>query len=199
MEETFLMWNFKGASSNRKGFTLLEMILSIAITSILLTSICSILLFSNKAISKSDSIDNAMFNGRYAIDYIKGEIINSDRIISSSNFCALDEELPNNLGFVSMNERIVYNDKSKIIDTVYNFRTYYIEDGNLVRIAYSCKDDPLYNYYLLSGNNQIASGIMDNNCSLDTENNIITLSFDLESAGKSLVLESTINLRCPVE
>ena len=199
MEVTFLMWSSKEAYSNRKGFTLLEMIMYIALTSMLLTSICSILIFSNKAADKSDSIDNALFNGRYAIDYIKGEIINSDKIISSSNFCVLDEELPNNLGFVSMNERIVYDDKSRINKIIYNFRTYFIEDGNLVRLAYSCDDNPVYNYYLLSGNNQIAFGIVDSNCNLDTENNLITLSFDLESAGEPLLLETTINLRCPVE
>lgn len=206
MEDIFLMWNFREVYSNRKGFTLVEMVLYFGIASIVIASLYSILLFINNATAKSNSLDDALLNGRFAIEYIKAEITDSDMIICSSKFDNLDKEYPNNIGFVSMKESISYKEvrvngkkETKIENIKYNFRTYYIEDGSLRRIAYTSHDLPIYNSHLLSGNNKIFDGILESDCVLDGIDNTIKLSFKISTLDKPFLLETIINIRCPLD
>lgn len=194
------MLNLKESYSNRKGFTLLEMILYIAILSILLLSLSSVLSITSRACLDSESFDMALFNGRFAMEYIKGEIISADRIISSLEFDNLNEDFPNNIGFVTLEEELYYNLDGEVTNSNYNFSTYYFEDDRLVRVAYNTSNSSLYDSERLSGHNQICDGIVESgNCSLDKEKNLIKLSFSMNNGGKPLLLESAINVRCHVE
>lgn len=200
MGAIYPMLNLKELFLNRKGFTLVEMVLYIAILSILLTSLCMILSITSKASIDSESLDMALFNGRFAMEYIKGEIISADRIIPSSEFDNLNEDFPNNLGFVSLEEELYYGLDGKVINSNYNFRTYYIEDDKLVRVAYNTSNPSFYDSQRLSGYNQICEGIVEaSNCNLDKENKLINLCFSLDRGGQPLLLETAISIRCEVE
>ena len=194
------MLNLKQVYSNKKGFTLVEMVLYIAIVSILLTSIYSVIFFTIKANANSESLDMALFNGRFAIEYIKSEVLNADKIICSSKFDNLDKDYPNNIGFVTLEEQTSYDLEGEITDINYNFRTYFIKDDKLIRIAYNTSNASLYNSELLSGHNQICEGIIEfNNCNLDKESNLINISLSIEQGAKPLLLETAINIRCDIE
>lgn len=194
------MLSLREPSSNRKGFTLVEMVLYIGILSILLTSLCMVLSITSRASLDSESLDMALFNGRFAMEYIKGEIISADRIITSSEFDNLDEDFPNNIGFVSLEEELYYDFDGKVTNSNYNFRTYYVEDDKLVRVAYNTSNPSFYDSERLSGYNQICDGIVEaNNCSLDKENRLIRLSFSLDRGTVPLLLKTAISIRCDIE
>lgn len=194
------MLNLLEVYSNRKGFTLVEIVLSIAILSIILSSIFSLLFFVNTIKNRSDNIDTALFNGRYAMEYIKEEITSADKIICSTNFDNLDEDYPNNIGFVTLEEKTSYNKDGKINGINYNFRTYYLKDDKLIRLAYNTSNGSLYKSDLFSGHNQICDKVIElNRCNFDEENNLINLSITIDQGTKPLLLETAINVRCNVE
>lgn len=193
------MLNLRERYLDNKGFSLLEMILSVSLICILLSSVYSIVQFTYNTIAKGDEIDTALLNGRYAMEYIKGEIMSADKIYSTSKFSNLDYNYPNNIGFVIMEKELNYRN-GKINNINYNYKTYYQKNDELIRIAYNTPNDSLFEGDLFSGYNQICSGIIDfNNSILDIENNLIYLSINMAQGKESLNLETTINLRCPIE
>ncbi len=193
------MLNLKEPYLNNKGFSLLEMVLSISLICILLSSVFSIFKFTFNTLTKGDEIDTALLNGRYAIEYIKNEIMSADKIYSSSKFTNLDYNYPDNIGFVIVEKEFNYRN-SKIDSINYNYKTYYKKNDELIRIAYNTPNDSLFEGDLFSGHNQVCSGVIDlKSSSLDIENNLIYLSINVAQGKESLNLETTINLRCPIE
>lgn len=191
------MLNLREAYLSRKGFTLIEVVVSIALASILISSIYSLLAFTEKVAKKSDDLDLLLYNGRYAMEYIKGEINSADKIISSSDFKDLDKRFPSNIGFVAMKEVPTYDSQANIN---YNFVTYYHRDNELVRLAYTSLKKPVYSGYAFDGFNQVTDSFRSlNNSLIDVDNNLIIISIELERGDAELVLESTIKIRCEVE
>ena len=194
------MLNLKGVYSDKRGFTLIELIVGIVVISILFSSIYSLLFFTNRVTDKADHVDTLLYNGRYAMEYIKGEIIAADKVICSSKFEDLDRIYSSNIGFVTMEEQCQYDKLGHITNVNYNFRTYYQKKDELIRIAYNTPNKSLLDGKLFSGNNLISDGLRSLNHSiLDVDNNLIKLFIELEQGDAELVLESTINLRCPVQ
>lgn len=194
------MLNLKEVSSNNKGFTLIELLIGISLFCILLSSMYSLMYFTTNLAEKGDDIDIALSNGRYAIEYIKNEIISADRIISSSKFDNLDELFPTNIGFVSMEKQFNYDSEGKITKVNYNYRTYYQKNDELVRIAYNTSNKSEIKGSLFSGYNQICNGLVDfSNSKLDIESSLINLYMKLKQGEEFLILETSINLRCPSE
>lgn len=194
------MLNIRQAYANNKGYTLIELILGIFIISILVTSMHSILLFTTNAMEKSDIDDLALYNGRYALDYIQNEIFNSDMIVSSSKFGDLDFVFPNNIGFVSMEKKISYHSNGRVKDVNYNFRTYYQSNDELIRIAYNTPNENLFDTRLFSGYNQVCEGVnyLSNN-SMDIESNLINLYIDFSRGNKALAFQRTVKVGCPMK
>lgn len=134
------------------------------------------------------------------MEYIKEEITSADKIICSTNFDNLDEDYPNNIGFVTLEEKTSYNKDGKINGINYNFRTYYLKDDKLIRLAYNTSNGSLYKSDLFSGHNQICDKVIElNRCNFDEENNLINLSITIDQGTKPLLLETAINVRCNVE
>ena len=65
------MWSLKLIYKRNKGFTLLELILAIGLSSIVALSLLSILNYSKNTSIIGNEIDELMLNGRYAMEYIK--------------------------------------------------------------------------------------------------------------------------------
>ncbi len=96
------MWSIRHTYHRNRGFTLIEVILSLAICSLIIVPIFSILDFSIDACTIGEEKDQLMLNGRYAIEYIKNEIKTADKIISSDKIKSLKTKYPTNIGFVIM-------------------------------------------------------------------------------------------------
>ena len=194
------MLNLKVPYLDKRGFSLMELILGICLLSILISTIYSLMYFTGNIFKKGEEMDTALFNGRYAIEFIKDEIISADKVICSSKFENLDTVIPNNIGFVSMEEQIRYSGEGIIRDVNYNFRTYYQKEDELIRIAYNSPNNSRWDGNLFSGHNQICKGLSNFGTSkLDMENNVIHLFIDMALEQGSLILETTINLQCPTE
>ncbi|NLY47076.1 MAG: hypothetical protein GX053_13965 [Tissierella sp.] len=193
------MLSSKGRYLDNKGFFLLEILLSVSLICILLSSVYSIVRFTYNTTMQSDEIDTALLNGRYAIEYIKDEVMSADKIYFSSRFTNLDYNYPKNIGFVIMEKELKFGN-GKIDSINYNYRTYYQKNDELIRIAYNTPNDSLFEGNLFSGHNQICSGIISfEDSNLDIGNNVVNLSIHMAQGNGSLSLETTINLRCPIE
>lgn len=194
------MLNLKGPYLDNKGFSLMELILGICLIAILISTIYSLIYFTGSIFKKGEAMDTALFNGRYAIEFIKDELLSADRVICSSKFDNLDTMIPNNIGFVSMEKQIRYSKEGIIRDVNYNFRTYYQKGDELIRIAYNSPNDSQWEGALFSGYNQICKGFNGFGSSkLDMENNMVHLFIDMSLDQSSLILETRIYLRCPME
>ena len=193
------MWSLREVSSRRKAFTIIEFLLGIAIISILLSSIYSLIFFTMNIKDKTDEIDLSLYKGRYAMEYIKKEILSADKIVSSSKFKELDEIFPYNIGFVTVAKERDYDTDGRIRAVNYNYRTYYQKDNELIRIAYNSPKDSLYDGRLFTGYNQVITGLKALDRSSLNEDGYIRISFQLDEENNLLIFNSHISIRCPVE
>ncbi|HSH36402.1 PilW family protein [Schnuerera sp.] len=174
------------------GFTLIELILALAINSILFLAIFSMLNFSVRCCKLGDIEDEVLLNGRYALEYIKREIRSADKIISTEKFDSLDEEYEDHFGFVIMNY-----DSNKTFK--YNYITYYFKNNKIYRIAANRVNDKLPKGSEFSGHNEIAEfieSVEGTNINFNTK--LIELIFILEGKDlKEIKLQSKLSVRCP--
>lgn len=121
---------------NKSGFTLIELVLGLAITSILIITLYNCLSFVLTTSQKGIEEDQILLNGRYILEYIKEDIGSADKIITSSNFEGLNSTFPTNIGFVILNLKKDRDEKTgKLQDAVtYSYTTYYFKNDSIVRI-----------------------------------------------------------------
>ncbi len=183
--------NLREASRSNRGFILIEFILSLCFISILLYSIFTILNYSMDYIEKNNEIDDILLNGRYAIDYIRGEILSADKIIDSSKIKNLDFEYPDNIGFVIM---IKINDNVRYI-------TYYKKNNELIRLSCKGVENRYPESNSFSGYNQICEYLFDiGKIILDEDNELIELFLKMGSKPENCTeFRSTIFIRCPMD
>lgn len=171
-----------------KGFTLIELILGMNLIFILLITIFSLFNFSSKSLAIYEKKDNIFLNGQYGLDYIKSEVLTSDKIISVSKFPNLNERYPNNIGFVIMKEE----------NKQFRYITYYIGDNKLVRL--SCVGDSIKypNGSSFSGFNQICTDILSfHDSNIDAKNKMLNLDIKMGINGDAkMIFKSDIYLRC---
>lgn len=172
------------------GFTLIELILVIAISSIIMLPTCSVLNLCIKTCSNGEQKDELILNGRHGIEYIKNEIKSADIVVSGDKIIDLNINYPTNIGFALVN----------IIDDNYQYITYYTKDGKLVRIACDFVKGKYPRAGHFKGHNEICNMIDNiNNTEIDTENKMIYLDFDLKSNSDincNLNFKSAIYIRC---
>lgn len=174
-----------------RGFTLIEVILAMAISSLIILPLISILNLSNKSCVLVEEKDDLMLNANFAIDYVKHEIKSADIIISSDKFIGLDTKYPTNIGFV-----IRINDTT---EGEYRYITYYTDKNKLIRIA--CKKESI-NYPKsadFKGFNEVCELVKSiDDSKLDGENAIINLDFKFNNRCE-LNLKSDIYIRCEID
>ena len=175
------------------GFTLIELILSMAIISILFLSFYSMLDFTTNTCKFGEENDEIMLNGQYAIEYIKGEIREAEKIISIDCFEGFKSEYKDNFGFVIM--RYYPNEPYK-----YNYSTYYLKNNKIYRIAESREEDTLPSISTFSGHNLVAENVISiDKTNIDFDTKVVDLNFVLKGdLGKAKDFKAKIFIRCPV-
>ena len=183
------MWNIRRIFLKNRGFTLIEVILALAIASIVIIPIFSILNFCIKACNLGEQKDDLILNGRYACEFIKNEVRTADKIISTEKFPGLNEKYPSNIGFV-----IMINEDN---DTDCRYITYYIKDSKLVRIACTRFIGKYPDQSAFVGHNVISEFVESiEESQFDPENSIILLDFILKHEDEDLRVKKDIYIRC---
>lgn len=187
------------------GFTLIEVVVGLAIISILIVTLYTSLSYTSKVSQNSLDRDELLLNGRYALEYIKENIGSADKIIASPCFEGLDTTFPSNIGFVILN--ISLNEKND----EYSYTTYYFKNDSIVRInakVYMAKNIILDTDKLktslpkaedFSGYNAIGYDILRESSIVLNENDLISLSLSLKKENTVILnFKSDIFPRCPV-
>lgn len=184
------------AKKRNGGFTLLELILSLAIGSIVILTMFSLLGFTVSGCIKAQSEDEILLNGRHAIEYIKKEIKSGDKIISIDKIKELDEKYEDNIGFI-----IFKYDPNESEGYKYNYVTFYLKDNKIFRIAANRNNHGLPKSTSFSGYNVVAENVSSiEGTHIDFERKIIRLNIKLKDVtNREYQLQSIINIRCTVE
>ncbi len=184
------MLNIKTILLKNKGFTLIEVILVLGISSLILLPILSILDLSIKKFDRGEQKDDLLLNGRYAIEYIKDEIHMGDKIIDSSKFSGLKEKYPTNIGFVIMMNK----------EEGYRYITYHIQNNKLIRIACNQVKKDYPSQFGFDGFN-VVSEYIDNieQSSFKPRQSMVFLDFKLKHRDEVFNLKSNIYIRCPID
>lgn len=186
------MLNIRGIYQKNKGFTLIEVILALAISSMIILPIFSILNFSVNACITGEEKDELMLNGRYAIEYIKNEVRAAEKIITSNKIVGLRANYPTNIGFViMMPEGNLYN----------RFITYHTKNGELIRLSGKVPKSRYPTYNELAGFNQICEFVDSiKDSKFHADHNMIYLDFKFKSNSReNLRLKTDIFIRCPID
>lgn len=107
----------------KKGFTLIELILSLTIASILILVLSSILNIGLRIDSKIEDSDRYLSTGRYALDYLSKEIRFANTIYKTNE--QIDKAYKNNLGYVLLNKT----------GDMHQYLFYYLENKKLMRYS----------------------------------------------------------------
>lgn len=143
-----------------KGITLIEMLLSIALISLIILAATTILITSKRLHDKTYNMEKTGIELDYALDYIIKEIDSSDYITGIER----ENELRNWLGFVFISE----NNKS--IKEKYSYTTYYLEDNCIYRLNFKfhrIKESIYINNF--QGKNNLIGGISEFTSTIDND------------------------------
>ena len=187
-----------------KGFTLIELVVVIAICSIIIAPIYAILSTSSNIFESSKEKDELMLNAKHSIEYIKNEIKSSDLLIADYKINGLRRNYPTNIGFVL----VIIEEKKKPGNAnekirVYRYLSYYTKNGKLIRIA--CEDERLRypSQDELKGHNEICRMIDTiENTKLDLENSMVKLDFDFKTSGREeykFNIKRDVYVRCKID
>lgn len=148
------------------GFTLIELIISIAIISILILGIYNLIFLSTNAMKIEDEADDYLVSGTYVVEYISDEIRSGDYILPSYLIKNLDVTYPYNLKFVILNKD---NDVNYYI-------TYYFTGKEIVRLSYKTALETLPEISKFDGYNKLDIGVSDiGDSGLDLKNDVVYL------------------------
>lgn len=195
------MWErlyLKRRLGNSKGFTLIEVVLSIFLTFIISLTVFYLLSYSIATSNTSNYKDEILSHGRYGFEYIAVEIRNADKIIHPNKIAGFNSKYPENLGFIIYNYRTVDNNSNGN----HEYTSYYMSKDALHRIKCRRVDEkyPNSSYFSSeSGVNYLSEGIKENNTTVNFPGNTIRLSFTLGNDEHSYEFESIFNMNCPTD
>lgn len=195
------MLNLKQQFQKRMGFSLLELILGICLTSILTLSLYSIMNFSLNITKLGESKDELILNGRYAIEYIKEEIKGADKIISTKKINSFNTKYPKNFGFIIMQDTKDIKDKPTNDEEYlyrYRFISYYLNGNVIQRIACSLPTPNYPTISYLKGHNIICESVISiSESNVDFEKGLINLSITVgNESGEVYDFKSTLYMNC---
>ncbi len=179
-----------------RGFSLVELMLYLAISSLIAMTIFSLLSFIVLELKKIENEEEIQLNGRYAIEYIKNEVKRADKILAIEKIEGLAEKYEDNIGFIIFNF-----DPYRENGYSFNYITYYHENNKIIRIAANRNTKGLPWSTSFGGHNIVADYVSSiEGTGIDFEKKIIKLNFTLEDVNsKKYIFKSIISIRCTVE
>ncbi|TFZ39747.1 prepilin-type N-terminal cleavage/methylation domain-containing protein [Soehngenia longivitae] len=148
------------------GFTLIELIISLAIISILVLGIYNLIFLSTNAMGIEDEADDYLVSGTYVVEYISDEIRSGDYILPSYLIKNLDITYPYNFKFVILNKS----------DDINEYITYYYTGKEIVRISHKTSSNNLPEISKFDGYNKLDLGVSDiGDSGLNLDNNVVYL------------------------
>lgn len=182
--------------NHNKGFTLLEILFGISISSILVVSFYSLFDYCIKAIQMEEEKEELILNGRYAIEYMKEEIKNADEIISTNRVNNLNQKFKNNFGFILKIKKDKPNTNCNYSYVLYYFDNKSIKRGaaNDVSSMKRLKPDSF------KGHNKIVSNVKSiEGSKADLKNKKIIINITLNGKwNREVKFNSEIYIRCPM-
>lgn len=164
---------------NRKGFTLLEMICVLAVSSIILLTASAILMQTAGMSRKLESADTLYLNGSFTIDYIEREVKS-----------AMDVYSPEEAPVAIANTRPI-GFSLKINDVKYI--TYARQGGTLRR--YTAKELHGLQYKDgIAGNNLLADNLISATSVVDREQNTLSITLEFEAVGRKQTYHRILEL-----
>jgi len=182
--------------NNNRGVTLIELIIALAIFSILLILAYSIFFSGintwNRGEDKADIIQNA----RFAVEMISTDIRRADKIIATSKVGTIGSDYSNNFGFV-----IQQMEGS----STYKYILYYWDKVDKIKRAVITSNRDISGAYKpnftgTSGNNEVARYVKNIDGSLFTASSK-TIKLKVTVEGKKngeLTYENVVYIRCPI-
>lgn len=208
------MFNLGPRYLGKKGFTLIELILGIAIMSMIIIIFYTVLSFDLRVNEMSLLEDEILLNGRYVLEYLKEEIISADRIVCSNRFENLDIKFPTNIGFVivkvidyeKLESKKDDNKKSNTEKKEYiykekecNYITYYFKEDSIIRISGKAPSNIFPYVDIFKGYNQIGESILEASKITLQKDNLVRIELSLGKDKKEISnFKSNIIVRCPV-
>ena len=157
-----------------RGFSLIEIIVGLGLVSIVISSLMSVLLVSNLITKRVEEQDKSSISAIYSLEYLKDEIKRADKVYTVEACPEFTENYPNNFGFILM-ETIKDGGGTR-----YNYKTYYMGDGTIKRIAYNHSIMKMPTYDKFSGYNTIAENVISiEGTGLDLESSLINICLEI--------------------
>lgn len=197
MERMLIKLALKHRSENNKGFTLIELILSLSLISLILLTVFNIMHYSIMTSNVSRYKDEILTNGRYGLEYMINEIKSADKIIDSNLIQSFNTEYPNNLGFVLYN----FHKGSSNEAERHEFTSYYVRNNRLQRIKRSRDSGEYENIRIFSplssGDNPLCGYVIDaSKTDVNYQDEIINLKIVVGNDEFSYEFKTMVNISC---
>lgn len=127
------MQGFKQQGISSKGFTLIELIISIGLIGILITMSFSVFNFTSSVWNQVSGEDDFLLQGRFAISYIKEDIIEVSSNIKSTEIVSLKDYLPENFYYNKTLGFFIIKDEGLSYKHIF----YKVENEILTRVTFS--------------------------------------------------------------
>lgn len=167
-----MKWNLQFILKKKiKGVTLLELIISIGLTSLIILSLVNLMSSSTDLVEKLNEKNEVAIDLEFALDYMIQEIDSSDLIIT---------EIPDWLSRDSLKIELVKTDENKQ-KLKYNQIVYMLNDDEIIR--YTSKSSKISKNKRKSayqGRNTLIKGVETFTTSFDKENKMLTLILETE-------------------
>lgn len=186
---------FQNQLNNKKGFSLIELLIGLSIGSIVATSLCLLLLYCNNANEFAEEKEDVMLNGVYAIEYMEDEIRKADEIIAIEKIEGYKDKFNENFGFVILQKDINKNPPN-------NHILYYLENDCIKRASYKSNVLPrAKDFKSDGGTNTLVGNVKSiNNSYIDFNNSIISIDLLFSSKwNRGTKFHTDIHIRCPVK
>lgn len=163
------MLSLGGLLKRSKGFTVIELVVALALAGVISLILLNVLGVSNNFAKSIDGSIDLSSEGKFALEYILSEIHQATRIVAIDGL-RIGKTYPDNIGFII---------ESRIDDKTYGYSFYYASSGSLIRLASQGSGRDL-NKLTFSGYNKLMSNCLGfKGSSFDPDTGLVILSLNL--------------------
>ncbi|WP_422487178.1 hypothetical protein [Gudongella sp. DL1XJH-153] len=152
----------QAGSSNKKGYTIIEIVMAIGFLGISIVIYFSIMRSTEESANRIQKFDDFMLNGRYATEYVIEDVMLADEIISMEEYYPGGIQQSDTLGFILINHNNGVNTDTKDYDNYFKYKyIYYRLTGDVVfRSTYSHNSYRPENAPSNGGDNVLAKNVI---------------------------------------